>query len=381
MKYPTPSILPLPTRRQAIKIVFLLSILVLFHFGSARAEEEYFFPNATSTVSYYIPEPSSSSTTTNTTTSQDVSVGLSQLPPALELNQNSDSSVVENAHLIKEPMIRVGIAKTEKKVIFVSPFPYNLMSGGVDYGVLPENEVATMSYKNGVYSFSSLSIMITSSYKLRLVPGDLNNYFSILSLDRHLVSRSQLNFNTFRGTFEYWYSPKSQMPYLINELLLDSYVAGIGETSDGAPEEYIKALQIAARSYAYANISGALPSTKNMFDVYASTVDQLYLGYNFESFSPRVAFFSGSTRGLMVTYKEDPIMAFYFSRSNGQTKNKKNTPWLKSVVAKYDKGKKMLGHGYGMSNQDAIMRAKKDGWNYEQILTYYYSGTKVEKIY
>lgn len=282
---------------------------------------------------------------------------------------------------MSEPMIRVGFHKTDKKVQFVSPFSYTLNSGGNDLGVLPESELATLTYANGIYSFVSNSLTVTSSDYLRLVPGDLENYYSILNLDRHLVTRSHMNFNAFRGSLEYRFAPKSGVPYLVDELLLENYVAGIGETSNGAPEEYIKALQIAARTYAYMNISKAPPTIDRMFDVYASTNDQLYLGYNFESASPRIAFFTGGTRGMMVTYKDNPVTTYYFSRSNGSTKAKKGSPWLKSVKAKYDQGRKMLGHGYGMSNHDAAMRASKDKWDYEKILTYYYSGTKINKMY
>jgi peptidoglycan hydrolase-like amidase len=189
-----------------------------------------------------------------------------------------------------------------------------------------------------------------------------------------------MNFASFRGVLEYRYAPKSKMPYLINELLLENYVSGVGETSNGAPEEYIKALQIAARTYAYTNI-GPKPTDDRMFDVYASTVDQLYLGYNFEQFNPKIDFYTAGTRGMMVTYKNKPVTTYYYSRSNGKTKTKKGVPWLKSVVCKYDKGMRQLGHGYGMSNRDAAMRAKKDKWSYEKILTYYYSGTEVQKIY
>jgi peptidoglycan hydrolase-like amidase len=190
-----------------------------------------------------------------------------------------------------------------------------------------------------------------------------------------------MNFNAYRGILEYRYSPKSGMPYIINELLLENYVAGVAEASNSSPIEYLKALQIAARTYAYTNISTKLPTTARMFDVYGSTNDQLYLGYNFESFSPRIAFYTGGTRGLMVTYNEKPVTTNYFTRSNGKTKTKKGMPWLVSVKAKYDKGFSELGHGYGMSNHDAVLRAKKDGWSYNDILTYYYSGTKVVKMY
>jgi stage II sporulation protein D len=182
---------------------------------------------------------------------------------------------------------------------------------------------------------------------------------------------------------EYRYSPKSKLPYIINELPLDFYVLGVAETYNTAPEEYVKALMVAARSYAYAHISKLPPTEKRMFDVYPTTVDQIYLGYNSELFMPRVAKLAIDTNGEMVTYKGNPVSTPYFSHSNGYTKNwkTKDRPWLKSVKAVYDKGKKMYGHGMGMSNNDAIKRAQKDGWTYDQILRYYYTSTTVEKIY
>ena len=125
---------------------------------------------------------------------------------------------------IDEPTIRVGFHKTDKKVQFVSPFPYSLNSGGADLGVLPESELATITYADGVYSFVSDSLTVTSSDYLRLMPGDIENFFSIQNLDRHLVTRGKLNYNTFRGGLEYRFAPKSGVPYLINELLLENYV-------------------------------------------------------------------------------------------------------------------------------------------------------------
>ena len=292
----------------------------------------------------------------------------------------SSSPWGERENYITEPKIRVGVAKMDKKIQFVSPFVYNVYAGENFVGAISANQSVSLFYEDGRYSLTGGGLDISGGDYFRLIPEDLANYFSILNLDRHLIGRSQMNFATFRGALEYRYAPKSKMPYLINELYLENYVSGIAETSNGAPDEYIKALQIAARTYAYTNI-GPPPSEERMFDVYANTNDQLYLGYNFEEFSPRIAFFTAGTRGMMVTYKDKPVVTYYFSRSSGRTKTKKGIPWLKSVVCKYDKGWRQLGHGYGMSNRDAAARAKKDKWNYDKILTYYYSGTEIKKIY
>jgi SpoIID/LytB domain protein len=144
---------------------------------------------------------------------------------------------------------------------------------------------------------------------------------------------------------------------------------------------------VAARSYAYKNINFEPPTEKRLFDVFASTQDQLYLGYISEQKMPRVAQLAQETIGEMVTYKNNVVTTPYFTHTNGQTKTWKNSkgvndrPWLISVECVYDKYKKFFGHGFGMSTHDALMRATKDDWGYVQLLQYYYTDTQIEKIY
>lgn len=296
----------------------------------------------------------------------------------------AETVAAPSPELIPEPTIRVGLYKTNEAIKFVSDFVYELWSGNTSRGIISAGETISLSYKNGLYTFKSTSFELGSFDYFRLVPvDDPRNFFTLVNYSRPVKGRKKINFNAYRGALEYRYSPKSQLPYIINELPLDSYVAGVAETHDSAPIEYIKALIVAARSYAYAHISKAPPTEKRMFDVYATTVDQIYLGYNSELFMPRTAQAAIDTAGEMVTYNSKPVPTPYFSHSNGFTKNWKGAdrPWLKSVVAKYDKGKKMYGHGMGMSNNDAIKRALKDGWTYDQILQYYYTSTTVERVY
>ena len=295
----------------------------------------------------------------------------------------ADQDSFSGRELMPEPTIRVGLYKTTKSVKFTSDFSYEVWGGNRSRGIIPAGETAVMSYKNGQYSIKSASIEFSSFDYFRLVPEDLHNFFTLVSYQRPVAGRKKINFNAYRGALEYRYSPKSKLPYIINELLLDSYVAGVAETHDSAPTEYIKTLMVAARSYAYSHISKTPPTEKRMFDVYATTADQIYLGYNSELFMPHTTQAAADTAGEMVTYKGNPVPTPYFSHSNGFTKNWKGTdrPWLKSVKAIYDKGKKMYGHGMGMSNNDAMRHALKDGWTYDQILKYYYTSTTVEKVY
>lgn len=282
-----------------------------------------------------------------------------------------------------EPIIRVKIYQTKDPVKFSSPFAYAVYSGEEAKGVLPVEEMGKLSYHTGVYAFTSKSLDFKSPDYVRLVPDDPTSYFSILGYKRQMPGR-KTNYNTYRGTLEYVFSPKSAELYIVNELPMEEYVAGLGEASNGSAVEYLKALAVAGRTYAYMMLGPR--SAKHLFDVYASTIDQLYLGYNSEIAMPRVAASALDTSGIIVTYNGAPVITNYFAHSNGLTKTWDgrgfgSRPWMESVEAPYDVGKKMSGHGYGMSCNDAIMRAQKDGWSYDAILSYYYSHTDVTRMY
>jgi peptidoglycan hydrolase-like amidase len=290
--------------------------------------------------------------------------------------------------LISEPLIRVGLYKAEEAVQFKSSYPYTIYSGRDEIkGTLSPDKLATLSYANGQYSFRSEELSFTSSNFIRLVPDDLTNYFTLVNYDRTVSYRGNKNFNVYRGTLEYKYSPKSAAPYVIEEVPLDAYVAGIAETSDNSAVGYVKAVLVAARTYAYINIDQTTPPAQRTFDVYPTTVDQLYLGYTSEVLMPNVARYARETAGEMVTYQGAVVTTPYFGNSDGMTRSSKSVwggvdkPWLQPVEAIYDKGKKLWGHGVGMSTYDALMRATKDNWTYDQLLKYYYTGVNVEKIY
>lgn len=294
--------------------------------------------------------------------------------------------VKTDRELIEQPNIRVGLEKNNQIVRFVSDSYYEIYSGTAFVGSIQSNEEVELSHKNGKYFLKSESLDLDSEIFWRLQPADSEGIFNLTGCKRSYTGRKQF-YCAYRGTLEYRYSPKSKMPYLINELPLEQYMKGIAETDNNSAEGYIKALLVAARSYAYKNISDLPPTEKRLFDVYASTQDQLYLGYTSEKNMPRVAKFVEETVGEMVTYKSNPVTTPYSSRTNGKTKTWKNSkgvndrPWLVSVECKYDKGKKQWGHGYGMSTQDALKRATKDKWDYVQLLKHYYTNTEVEKIY
>lgn len=297
-----------------------------------------------------------------------------------------DYEVKTDRELTEEPSIRVGLLKTNDTIKFKSETEYEIYSGDEIVGMLSAGEEAKVSYKKDKYFLNSESLDLESENFWRLVPVDGCGVFEMPGCKRTITGR-KINYCAYRGILEYRYGSKSKMPYLINELPLEDYVKGIAETDNNSAQGYIKAVLVAARSYAYKNISFDPPTDKRMFDVYATTQDQLYLGYTSEQKMPRVAQFARETAGEMVTYNSGVVTTPYFTHTNGKTKDWKNSagendrPWLASVECIYDKYKKIYGHGIGMSTHDALMRAIKDDWDYVQLLEYYYSGTQVEKIY
>lgn len=299
----------------------------------------------------------------------------------------SNASTTDSTRLLMvEPTIRVGLYAPKSAVAVRSDFEYRVFSGQTEQGVLFPGVLAEVSYADGMYVYSSSEFEFISAEPIRLLSDDPEAFFTLPQYQRRLAGR-KTNFNNYRGTFELRYAPKSKSAYVINELPLDAYVAGVAETSNDAPVEYNRALAVAIRSYAYFKRAYARLSPKNIFDVVPTTVDQLYLGYAAEIASPQVVQAAVDTYGQMVTYRGEPVVTPYFSRSDGQTRGWKQVwggtdkPWLVSVAAIYDKGKKKLGHGVGMSGSDALRRAGNDGWKYHEILKHYYSGTEVERIY
>ncbi len=322
-----------------------------------------------------------------TTAGQSLRGGIFELPLTVSTPapQGYAASTFTSRALVPPPTIRVGLYSPSKPVLVKTSADYRIFNGPDEEGLLPVGETATLAYKNGTYSFVSEKISFAGKKSIRLVPDDLMATFTLTNYERRLSGRLD-NFNTYRGILELAYASTSKAPYVINELSLDEYIAGVAEVSNGSPPEYVLAMAVTERSYAYYHRQYATAAGK-AFHVVPTTADQLYLGYTFELTSPKVAAAAYATRGQVVTYQGVPVVTPYFSHSDGRTRSWSEAwggaskPWLVSVAAVYDVGKSMLGHGVGMSGLDALLHAGNDGWKYDEILRYYYSGTKVEKIY
>ncbi|MCR4256179.1 MAG: hypothetical protein NUW08_00555, partial [Candidatus Uhrbacteria bacterium] len=118
-----------------------------------------------------------------------------------------------------------------------------------------------------------------------------------------------------------------------------------------------------------------------------ATYDQVYRGYGAEARSPNIVAAVEATRGQIVTYDGKLAITPYFSRSDGRTRDWTEVwgggpyPWLVSVPVPHDVGKTLWGHGVGLSATGALQMDAKDGASYQQILSHFYRGTELRRVY
>ncbi len=92
------------------------------------------------------------------------------------------------------------------------------------------------------------------------------------------------------------------------------------------------------------------------------------------------------TSGEVVTYNGDLIKPPYFNESDGQRTLSAeevwgwtDTPYLTSVdTSQWDDGP-LNGHGVGLSGHAATQMAEA-GWDYVDIIQYFYQGVNVETL-
>jgi hypothetical protein len=300
---------------------------------------------------------------------------------------------LETARLEEEPYIRVGLWKNPEETVRFRAIgdDFLVYKGLAQVGEIPQGSIAAIGYDASLQAFtyspprSARERPIRQARYIRLVPKhDPHALFELVNMDRDYQNN---NYNTYHGSMEYRLTEDKEDRYVINELLFEDYVEGIGETSNGAPIEMIKANLVAARTYAYVTMQGT-KHDKRFFDVVAHTGDQLYLGAERETISPNVVAAAQATRGYMVTYDGNVVVTPYFGNSDGRTRSWAevwggNRPWLQSVSATYDArdGKRLFGHGVGMSQRDAAYRAEEEGLSWRQLVKYYYTDVRIQKMY
>ena len=288
-----------------------------------------------------------------------------------------------------EPILRVGL--------YSSPDHRMVVRSNSGQMILSEGASTTCTFEQG----KPVTITIDTDREMTKASGSgctaqtanifqLQNVDGISPLEITDITRSvswlpSANDNKFRGKLELRYAPSSGKVWVINEVPMEWYLKGLAETSDPSPMEYQKALLTAARTYAMYHV---YQGTKHADETYTvdAKYDQVYRGYGAEIRDPHVVLAVNQTRGQVVAYKGDLAITPYYSRSDGRTRTWTEVwggsakPWLVSVKVPWDAGKKLYGHGVGMSATGSIGMAN-DGKMYSEILKYFYTGTELRLAY
>lgn len=271
---------------------------------------------------------------------------------------------------------------------------FEIRSGtGALVTTLAAGQTATVTYLGGVYSLqTSTGFSHQGSSWYRMTPTSGSGIMQVTSYHDVPSWNPSLDDNRFRGTIEVRYSAVSNTTWVINELPLESYLRGIAETSSGSPAEFLKTMTVAGRSYALYHVDRGgkyYGSSQDIFHLKNSRNgngdDQLYKGYGLEARFPDLVGAVNATAGQVITYGGSPVIATYFSNTDGATRSAQQAwgtsswPWLAAVPDPDCAGMSMNGHGVGLSGYGALARANR-GDSYQAILTYYYTGVAVQAV-
>ena len=310
---------------------------------------------------------------------------------ALPSSNNANVGTVDVSNLPNEPIVRVGLFITtdDRMVIRAKYVPVYVKLNGQKVCTLLVGQETSVEFNRNSKLYS-LDGGACSGQSAGVYVFEASDGISALEMSDFYRPVSWLpgaNDNTFRTKLELRYVPDTDNVWTINELPVELYLRGLAETSEISPFEYQKALHTGARTYANYHIQR---NTKHggVFHIDAK-YDQVYRGYGAEARSPKIVQAVNETRGEIVTYNGELAITPYFSRSDGRTRSwgevwygGSNYPWLVSVPVPWDaaKNRTLWGHGVGMSATGAL-DAANDGWNYERILKYFYTGIEVTQIY
>lgn len=166
---------------------------------------------------------------------------------------------------------------------------------------------------------------------IRVLLGDVRPKLNDLKHIKKVASKAIIDGSVYSGEIEIWKG--SEGYFLINVVNLEDYVKGVVTSEVGInwPEEALKAQAVVARTYAVAQI--IRNRDRNFYDVTSSVFHQVYRQ---DEGAEQIEKAVRETKGQILTYEGQPIMAFYHACSIGKTENPeevfgKNYPYLKSV--------------------------------------------------
>lgn len=310
-------------------------------------------------------------------------------PEIIDEEVTVEEEEVESDRMIDEPIVRIGLLTIDEETDWVTEISCDstwklVDSEGGLLGEMEEDEMVRAFYKNQRYYFNR-GRGIEETYKyLRFEPDDEDAVCTIENFDRRKTRGASYAFNQFRDSLELQYIPYKDEVWVINELPIEEYLYGLGETSNASHGEFKKSLLTVARTYALYHWERN-SKHKGYFHMNAYADDQVYFGYGYELVHPLIKEAVEDTRGVTVNYDGHTALTPYFSRSDGRTRSWSevwggSVAWLIGKDAPCDeaRGYTLWGHGVGMGATEALCMAN-NGDDWETILNYFYTDIDLTK--
>ncbi len=218
--------------------------------------------------------------------------------------------------------IRVLIIEGKKEITIScsTPFMVKDLNGMNTLFRLPSDQIAVVRTNSKTIMVNDTAL--PSSSRLILLPSEEG----IL----------KINSKSYRGRIRIQKSTDGGVD-VVNILGLEEYLYGVvpKEMSPRWSSEALMAQAIVARSYA---VYQKMKNENKDYDVYSTMYSQVYGGLDVESqFSNRAV---DETRGKILIYDNQPVLAYFHSNSGGRTENAKNVwtadvPYLKGIPDSY----------------------------------------------
>jgi hypothetical protein len=209
------------------------------------------------------------------------------------------------------------------------------------------------------------------------------------------VSQPNSSYDHFRGRVSVRYSDTSKNIWMINTLPLEQYVWGIGEITGTGDANYNRTMTTTFRTYGLWKIYYSTKYATEGFTVDATSGNQLYYGYDWETSHSAIHQAAQDTLGYVARYGSDIALSPYSSWTDGRTRSflerwgSSLYPWCQSVADPYGKNTTMDtaaleasgNHMVGISAHGALSLAANAHWDWQAILKYYLSNISLQVSY
>lgn len=349
-----------------------------------KIEQSQILPGQTAKVTVSIQTPSKEGTYKLLLTPKLGSTNLlkegQQITVLVSKNPKSEQNPTTTGKV--DQTIRVAISFTGDPIISADG-GFSVYDGATNLANFLKDEKVTVTYESGKFKVkgNKVAFALSSGPKFVATSG------AVLRIDNYEhrpAWNTKYNDNEYLGTLEV--QRFNDALVVVNDLKTEDYLKGLAEIDADEPFEKIKSVITLARSYAtyYSNVAQKFPGAP-----YDLTDDpersQKYLGYGFHKRNPTGVRAVEATLGKIVTYNGKIIKTPYFSSDDGRTRSAQevwgwtDTPWLVSVKDPGCEGKKMAGHGVGLSGCGAKYLADQ-GKKYDEIIKYFFKGVELANI-